>query len=148
MLEQFDQGRRIEYAGVSAEKDAICIAWITVTMHDGTNGGAWTGDIGSECDQVWYHSAEKAGKFKDSNEDYIPRCTWLDEDHSGDTKVAAMKFATGAYGEKVEDTVKNKKQCDSTKWGPDNGPISGKNLSIPILQYRTRRNEIGGLTGK
>ncbi|KAL7942577.1 hypothetical protein V8C42DRAFT_360011 [Trichoderma barbatum] len=126
ILSQFGSGKRIEYAAVAAEEDAICIAWITVQMHDGTTGGAWTGDIGSECGQAWYPSAERAGKLKDGKQDYIPRCTWLDGDRSGDATVAAMKFATGAYGVDVAETIENKKQCDFTKWGPDIGPIAGR----------------------
>lgn len=37
-----------------------------------------------------------------------------------------MKFDVNAYGEKVQDTVDNSRQCGATMFGPDNGPIAGK----------------------
>ncbi|KAL6886271.1 hypothetical protein HDV57DRAFT_526135 [Trichoderma longibrachiatum] len=125
-IDQMEGGARAEYVAVSATKNAICIAWITVAMKDETQGGAWTGDIGSECGQNWYYSAEKAGKIKDSGEDYTPRCTWLDEDHSSDIRSASMKFAASAYGEDTESTLERKVMCHFTIWGPDNGPIAGE----------------------
>ncbi|PKK52751.1 hypothetical protein CI102_2487 [Trichoderma harzianum] len=131
ILSQFQHGRRLEYVAVAADEDAVCIAWIGVTMEDGTPNGAWTGDIGSECGQAWYHSNEVGGYFKDTQKRYIPRCTWLDADRSGDSVVAAMKFSVLAYGTDVAETVENKKQCDFTLWGSDAGPIAkrpGKRL--------------------
>ncbi|KAM3479769.1 hypothetical protein MY5147_001542 [Beauveria neobassiana] len=119
-------GARAEYIGVSAGKDAVCIAWITVHMHDSTEGGAWTGDIGYNCDQKWYPQSEKAGSLPDGGGDYIPHCTWLDEDHTDDVASAALKFKTTAYAEKVKDTLKNAQACQYTLWGPDNGPINAK----------------------
>lgn len=98
-------------------------------MHDETKGGSWTGDVGAECGQDWFHQTEMAGFLdKDAEhpkERYIPKCTWLDEDHSNDIPTAALKFKTMAYGETAEDTVGQNKACDFTKWGPDNGPING-----------------------
>lgn len=97
-------------------------------MFDDTPGGAWTGDIGAECGQDWYEQNEKAGYLdKDQKEAYIPRCKWLDEDHSNDIKSAAMKFSTTAYGNKVTETVEKSHACDATKWGKDSGPINGIN---------------------
>ncbi|XWX02407.1 hypothetical protein V2A60_010444 [Cordyceps javanica] len=125
-IDQDSGGTRAEYVGVSAAKDAVCISWITVKMHDETEGGSWTGDVGYQCGQHWYHQSESAGSIKEGGEDYIPRCTWLDEDHTNDKPSAAMKFKTTAYGKEVKDTVKNSKGCDFTKWGPDNGPITDK----------------------
>lgn len=111
---------------VSTGDDAVCVAWITVANHDGSlKGGAWTGDIGYKCDQHWYQQDEAAGKVPDSNDDYIPHCTWLDADHTGDTPSAAVKFKTRAYGEAVKDTVDSGDPCKFTKFGPDDGPIAG-----------------------
>ncbi|TQV90518.1 hypothetical protein IF1G_10841 [Cordyceps javanica] len=87
-------------------------------MHDETEGGSWTGDEGGE--------------------DYIPRCTGLDEDHTNDKPSAAMKFETTAYGQGVKDTIKNSKGCDSTKWGLGNGPITGQlGPHMPSIRTRT-----------
>lgn len=114
---------------MAAEKDAVCIPWITVKMHDGTPGCSWTGDIGAECGQNWFHQTESAGNLdKDAEKPktpYIPKCTWVDEGHTGGKPSAALKFKTLAYGEKAEDTVGQNKACYFTKWGPDNGPING-----------------------
>lgn len=125
LVAQDSGGARAEYVGVSGGKDAVCVAWISVKMFDDTPGGAWTGDIGYNCGQDWYAQAEKAGNLKDGGGDYIPHCTWLDEDHSNDIPTAALKFKTDAYAEKVEDTLKNDKACQFTLWGKDNGPING-----------------------
>ena len=88
-------------------------------------GGAWTGDIGYNCDQNWYAQSEIAGKMKDGG-DYYPKCTWFDSDHSNEIPTAAMKFKADAYGPNVTDTLKNDQACKFTNWGPDNGPIDGR----------------------
>ncbi|KAK2616342.1 hypothetical protein QQS21_000776 [Conoideocrella luteorostrata] len=128
VIDSYSPGTRAEYVGVAADKNAVCIAWITVKMYDETKGGAWTGDIGYHCGQNWFEQKEKAGFIdKEQKKDYIPRCTWLDADHTKGVPSAAMKFYTPGYGsDKVVETKKNSKACDFTKWGPDNGPINGK----------------------
>lgn len=35
-----------DFVDVTFTDDAVCVAWITVEMHDGSPSGAWTGDIG------------------------------------------------------------------------------------------------------
>jgi len=126
VIDSFSNGARAEYAGISVARDAVCVAWISVSQYDNTPGGAWTGDIGYECGQAWYANKEKAGYLdEDQKEDYIPRCTWLDASLKEGTKSASMKFDTSAYGEKVKDTVENKDACDYTLWGEDDAPISG-----------------------
>lgn len=125
-IDQFSPGTRGEYIGIAAAKDAVCIAWITVTMFDRTDGGSWTGDVGYECGQDWYEQKERAGWVdEEQTKEYIPRCTWLDEDHSNGIESAALKFSSTAYGEKVVETKDKAKHCDFTLWGPDNGPING-----------------------
>ena len=64
-----------------------------------------------------------AGRLKGSNgefdgADYVPKCTWIDGDHSGSITSAALKFDVGAYGEHVEDTVK-RDACAPTVFGKD-----------------------------
>lgn len=122
---QSSPGTQAEYVGVAVDKNAVCVAWVTVKQYDNTEGGAWTGDIGYNCDQHWYEQNQKAGKYKDSDDDYVPKCTWLDADHTGDTPSAAIKFNVRAYGDKVEETYENSDACDQTVWGKDNGPING-----------------------
>jgi hypothetical protein len=96
-------------------------------MFDETPGGAWTGDIGYQCGQNWYEQGEMAGYLdEDQKEEYVPRCTWLDEDHSETVPSAALKFKVTAYGHDVSEVVKNGEGCKWTRYGPDNGPINGK----------------------
>jgi hypothetical protein len=123
-VDQSVGGRRAGYISVSNDNDATCIAWITVQQFDGTTGGAWTGDIGYSCGQDWYNSVEPAGTLPDGSE-YIPKCTWIDADHTNDIAIASLKFDVSAYGENVQDTVGND-ACAATLYGPDSGPIAGK----------------------
>jgi len=116
-------GQRAKYVSISNNDDATCIAWITVTQFDGTFGGAWTGDIGSVCGQSWYESVEVAGRLDDGG-DYVPRCTWIDADHTNDIAAASLKFDTSAYGENVNDTASSNAGCTYTIFGPDSGPIA------------------------
>lgn len=105
-------------------------------MKDDTEGGSWTGDIGYECGQNWYEQSEMAGFLdEDEEEEYIPRCTWLDADHTEDVPSASMKFDVMAYGRKVEDTLENSGACDYTLWGEDNSPISSKSLSRTLESF-------------
>lgn len=127
VIDSFSNGARAEYIGVSVANDAVCVAWVTVSQFDKTNGGAWTGDIGYECGQSWYASGEMAGYLnEEETEEYIPRCTWLDGDHTDGTPSAAMKFKTKAYGQDVKSTVDNKEACKYTIWGEDDAPINGQ----------------------
>ena len=104
---------RAEYIAISNDNDATCVAWITVKQFDNTRGGAWTGDIGSECGIASHHSEESAGKLRnddgsDSDVEYTPRCTWLDGNHTFDVTIAALKFDVSAYTEnQVEVTLAN-----------------------------------------
>jgi hypothetical protein len=126
-IDSFSPGSRADYIGVAIEKNAVCVAWITVSMKDETPGGAWTGDIGYQCGQNWYLNTEMAGYIdKEKKIEYIPRCTWLDEDHTGGVPSAAMKFKVLAYGEDVEEVYENGEACKYTIYGPDNGPIDGE----------------------
>ncbi|KAF2120366.1 hypothetical protein BDV96DRAFT_610319 [Lophiotrema nucula] len=124
-VDQSVGGRRAGYISVSNNNDATCIAWITVQQYDDTRGGAWTGDIRYGCGQDWYNSVEPAGRLKDEQGggEYIPKCTWIDGDHTNDIANTALKFNVGAYGEDILDTVGND-ACAPTIYGADNGPIA------------------------
>ncbi|OAQ76812.1 hypothetical protein VFPFJ_10594 [Purpureocillium lilacinum] len=125
VIDSISGGTRAEYVAVSAARNAICIAWITVAMFDGTTGGAWTGDVGHYCGQSWYPQHEKAGWLDDKKtKPYIPKCTWIDRDHSNKIKGAALKFSVSGYGDDVVKTVKNAKVCKLSIFGADSGPIS------------------------
>lgn len=122
-IDQNTSGLRADFVAVSNANDATCIAWISVKQFDNTFGGVWTGDIGWKCGQNWYESREIAGKTE-AGDEYIPKCTWLDGDHTNEIKSAALKFNTRAHGDASGETV-TKDVCSFTIWGNDNGPISG-----------------------
>jgi hypothetical protein len=128
IIEQPTYGVRAGYIGVSNNNDATCIAWITVEQSDDSTSGAWTGDIGYQCGQAWYNSVEPAGKLKVGDkytgDTYIPKCTWIDGDHTNTIENAALKFDVTAYGEKVLDTV-DADACAPTIYGVDSAPIAG-----------------------
>lgn len=136
-VDQSVAGRRAGYISVSNNDDATCIAWITVQQPDNTQGGAWTGDVGYQCGQRWYNSVEPAGRLKDEQGggEYVPKCTWIDANHSNDIASAALKFDVSAYGENVVDTA-NSDACAPTIYGADNGPLAGGCL----LDALTARN--------
>ncbi|KAL2026277.1 hypothetical protein VTO58DRAFT_103461 [Aureobasidium pullulans] len=125
-IDQSSPGEQASFVGISNAADATCISWIAVGQRDNTPDGAWTGDIGAECLQRWHVGNQKAGKFKDSNVDYIPRCTWVDSDYTDGTVSASLKFRTSAYGENVQDNVGNNDHCAFTIFSKDDGPIAGQ----------------------
>ncbi|KAF2795472.1 hypothetical protein K505DRAFT_360120 [Melanomma pulvis-pyrius CBS 109.77] len=129
-IDQPVSGRRAGYISISNDNDATCIAWVTVQQFDGTRSGAWTGDVGYACGQTWYNSVEVAGTLSEEQGggNYIPKCTWLDGDHTNDIANAALKFDTLAYGENVKDTA-GKNACGPTIYGSENEPIADKPAS-------------------
>ncbi|KAJ6445331.1 Aspercryptin biosynthesis cluster protein B [Purpureocillium lavendulum] len=150
-IDSFSGGTRAEYIGVDAGKNAICIAWITVKMFDGTTGGAWTGDVGHYCGPSWYPQHERAGWTDDKQtKEYVPKCTWIDKDHSNKIKSAALKFSSSGYGDKVTETLKKAKVCSLTAFGPDSGrpakrelrkrePWMEKRLVVSALEQHTAK---------
>nr|POE72335.1 hypothetical protein CFP56_12210 [Quercus suber] len=122
-IDQSSPDIQADFVGVTFTDDAVCVAWISVKMQDGSPGGAWTGDIGANCGEVWAYQTQTAGTAE--NQAYIPRCTWFDGDHTTGAH-SSMKFRTRAYGEACADTIANSHQCDSTIYGVDNTPIDGQ----------------------
>lgn len=130
-IDQDTSGIQADYVSVSNSNDATCIAWLSVTQYDGTEGGSWTGDIGANCGLTWYYGNQLAGRLEDDSE-FRPKCAWLDGDHTNDITNAALKFRVRAYGEDAEDTVNNDQACGSTLFGTETGPISGKPRKLPV----------------
>ncbi|KAH6949773.1 hypothetical protein BKA56DRAFT_626250 [Ilyonectria sp. MPI-CAGE-AT-0026] len=70
------------------------------------------------CGQNWYEQSEIAWYLdEEQKEEYIPRCTWLDADYTGDVLSASIKFSSTAPRKEVKDTADNSKGCDFTLWG-------------------------------
>ena len=144
IAQAFDD-RQAEYISVAGSDDAVCISWVSVSQHDGSDGGAWTGDIGYQCGESWYHGNQSPGHFKNpdgsAGDKYWPMCTWLDSDHTNGLKSGSLKFNVGAYGINAGDTVNNKQGCSSTIFSTDSGPIAdvpaGKTTKRD-LQHRVR----------
>lgn len=67
VLDQANPDRQADYLDVTFTNDDICVAWISVRMHDGSPGGAWTGDVGSLCGQPWHKSNPAAGRKKNGD---------------------------------------------------------------------------------
>lgn len=74
------------YALLTANNDAICIAYVSHTWADG-NKWAWSGDWGSACDGgTFYHS----NIIINSEEPHKPDCLWIDAD--GDQPVKGVQI--------------------------------------------------------
>jgi hypothetical protein len=126
------EGEQAGWAGVSADNDAVCVAWILVKQTDSSSDTAarWTGDVGRNCDQAWAYQNQVAGRYKDGDEEkeHKPACTWIDADHTGSTEIASIKFNVKSFGDDIKKIAdeSDKAICDHTAWGADNYPISGK----------------------
>jgi len=124
VIDQATPGKQADFVSVSNGDDGICIAWIAVSQFDDSGTGAWTGDIGKGCGADWYVGNQNAGTLPDGTA-YRPNCAWLDGNHNNDIAEASLKFRTLAYGASAVDTVNSGRQCTSTIFGPDTGPIPG-----------------------
>ena len=69
---------------VMNDDDAICVNYVAVTGPD-NNQMAWYGDVGFSCGADWYHSQYKIGQ-----NNYMPRCTWIDKKHSNGLRFVGM----------------------------------------------------------
>ncbi|KAL8731717.1 MAG: hypothetical protein Q9181_004198 [Wetmoreana brouardii] len=80
-----DARKKPEYMLVAMNHpDAICINFISVTDPNDEKQ-AWYGDVGSSCGGNWYQSRYPIGE-----KNYMPRCTWLDQNHSDKLKHRGM----------------------------------------------------------
>ncbi len=66
--------KQAPYTLFSANDDAICIAYASITFPTGQKY-LWDGSYGKECGYTWYHSGIY---MQESN--YRPTCTWIDKD--------------------------------------------------------------------
>lgn len=129
IIDQSTPGIQSDFVSIEMGNDATCIAWISVSQNDGSDGGAWTGDIGANCGLPWFYGNEEAGQLADKTA-YRPKCAWLDGDHTNGFKYAALKFRVRAYGGNANDTLQNAAACSSTIFGEDSAPINGKLLEL------------------
>jgi hypothetical protein len=151
-VDQDVPGSQGQFIGISNSNDVTCIAWVTVQMHDDSQKGVWTGDIGRtyvtinitipmpliltiiRCGESWFESQEAAGTLEDGTL-YRPSCTWLDGNHDNNIASASMKFSTYAYGSELSHVTLGN-ACASTIFSPDGGEISGKFILYSILELR------------
>ncbi|KAK7705572.1 hypothetical protein SLS64_007939 [Diaporthe eres] len=73
------------YAG----NDAMCIAYISAAMDEGTKWG-WVGDWGYTCGMNWFPSGYRMQSSGGNDKVEAPRCTWIDKDHSNDISVGVI----------------------------------------------------------
>ena len=71
-------GQQTPWVQLYAGDDAICVAYVSQRMSDGTELG-WLGDMGRACGQDWYHS-----NIVLEGSDRSPDCVWLNRDHTRD----------------------------------------------------------------
>ena len=71
-------GQQAPWVQLYAGDDAICVAYVSQRMSDGTGLG-WLGDMGRACGQDWYHS-----NIVLEGSDRSPDCVWLNRDHTRD----------------------------------------------------------------
>lgn len=102
------QGQQPTYVQIRGREDAVCIAYITQTWPDGTQRG-WSGDVGMQCDQsYWAYS-----NVIISDDGHKPACTWLDVDHTGGIKQAAMQIHMQDFTSTIVDTSNTTKYCSA-----------------------------------
>jgi len=72
MTVEQNSAQQATYTLFSANDDAVCIAYSSITWPDGSQYGM-TGDIGQACGASWYYS-----NVYISSADYTPSCMWID----------------------------------------------------------------------
>lgn len=103
------------YSLMSANDDAICIAWASTTWsaERGGNKYAVSGDFGRECGGTWYHS----GMFPYDNSQYQPDCFWIDA--NGDQPNTGFQVRWPSYaGVKFNESHRDANQfCNNIDFG-------------------------------
>lgn len=126
--------------------DAICITYVTVSG----NGVSWNwmGDVGYTCGGDWYPSTAKFG-----SDNYQPKCTWIDSDHSDGLHFIAMSMHMPDFnGDQAlvdEYNQNNPNLCNSKarfmQWGQlsvDPGYNSIPPMFSPPLQYNSDGSDV------
>ncbi|KAI9703110.1 MAG: hypothetical protein M1820_005982 [Bogoriella megaspora] len=112
---KIDQGSHEAYPTylvvAAGGNDAICISYISMTDSQ-QNQHAWLGDIGYRCGAPWYHSVTRFGP-----DDYQPRCTWIDGDHSGNIVEYAMGMHITDFAQKNDSLTKEYQENIATMCG-------------------------------
>lgn len=99
-----DNGQQATYALFSANTDAICVAYVSITWPDGNEYG-WIGDWGRQCGATWYFSS-----LYIKGTEHQPDCMWIDS--NGDQpqtgfQVHFPEFVTQSAGELPEGKDEN-----------------------------------------
>ncbi|KAL4880359.1 hypothetical protein BJY04DRAFT_80531 [Aspergillus karnatakaensis] len=73
---EIDHENQGVYSLFSANNDAICIAWATVSWSEASGGNkfAVSGDYGEACGGTWFES----NMWTDTDQSYMPKCFWID----------------------------------------------------------------------
>ncbi|KAL5340167.1 hypothetical protein BJX70DRAFT_127312 [Aspergillus crustosus] len=73
---EIDHDQQGVYSLLSANNDAICIAWLTTTWAEAAGGNkfAVSGDYGEACGGTWFES----NMWTDTDQAYKPKCFWID----------------------------------------------------------------------
>lgn len=100
-----DSAQQATYGLFSANDNAICVAYVTITWPDGNQYG-WSGDWGHECGGSWYMS-----NVFIKGTDIKPTCLWIDK--NGDQPQTGFQlhfpeFATSATAPQPDQTIDGK----------------------------------------
>ncbi|KAL5336717.1 hypothetical protein BJX70DRAFT_267110 [Aspergillus crustosus] len=73
---EVDHEQQGVYSLLTANNDAICIAWVTTTWSDAAGGNKYavSGDYGGQCGATWYPS----NMWTNGANSYKPNCFWID----------------------------------------------------------------------
>ncbi|KAG5926210.1 hypothetical protein E4U42_003531 [Claviceps africana] len=108
--------QQVPYTVFEANDDGVCLAYITVSWHDGTQY-AWTGNYARYCNHPWYYSDiyVKNNKVPDDGTiDSKLACGWMDG--NGDSKTRGMQVYWPAFGAGFSEHGGHKDFYCTTPW--------------------------------
>lgn len=66
---------------------------------------------------------------------YVPRCTWLDGDHTNGIDTSAIKIDFFAYSQTLSETVNSNAACSKTMFSGNTDDIDGVPMPMPKLDH-------------
>jgi hypothetical protein len=85
-VDQNGNAQQVPYVLLSANDDALCIAFASIAWPDGSKY-AWVGDWGAACGATWYYS-----NYFVNNGGTPPACTWIDKNGDQPATGLSMHF--------------------------------------------------------
>ncbi|KAM5445194.1 hypothetical protein MaudCBS49596_007783 [Microsporum audouinii] len=103
------------YSLFSANNDAICVAWVTMTWTDdrGGNKYAVSGDYGEVCGGTWFESH----MYPNGDEEYQPKCFWIDGDGNQPTTGFQVRWPAFSKDALDKNNTDAKTMCNGIDFG-------------------------------